>query len=118
MGPKSGKFGGEIVPKEMYMKNFNSNLKRKFFESKKTLRIDLNSDKIKFNDALKIRLGSLTGISLMSGVGKSTILREILPEKLIGYKYISQKPIRANINSTVATYSGLLLTLKTNLQKI
>ncbi|ABS51572.1 hypothetical protein [Campylobacter hominis] len=50
------------------MKNFNSNFKRKFFESKKTLRIDLNSDKIKFNDALKIRLGSLTGISSMSGV--------------------------------------------------
>lgn len=117
LGPKSGKFGGEIVPKEMYMKNFNSNFKRKFFESKKTLRIDLNSDKIKFNDALKIRLGSLTGISSMSGVGKSTILREILPEKLIGYKYISQKPIRANVNSTVATYSGLFTYIKDEFAK-
>lgn len=103
LGPKSGKFGGEIVPKEMYMKNFNSNFKRKFFESKKTLRIDLNSDKIKFNDALKIRLWSLTGISSMSGVSINISLKSRLGQMLI---------------RRLQHIAGFLLTLKTNLQKI
>lgn len=42
-----------------------------------------------------------------SGCGKSVILREFLPYVIDGYEYISQKPIKGNINSTIGTYTGL-----------
>lgn len=78
-------------------------LKENFLKVKKTLRIDLNSDKIKFNDTFKIRLGSLTGISSMSGVSINISLKSRLGQMLI---------------RRLQLIVGFLLTLKTNLQKI
>lgn len=38
-----------------------------------------------------------------SGVGKSTLLREYLPQYFDSYLYINQKPMMGNKNSSVAT---------------
>ena len=38
----------------------------------------------------------MNALSGASGIGKTTILRDILPSQLESYQYITQKPIRGN----------------------
>lgn len=72
------------------------------------IKIPLYSDYVKFRDKLIIHKKALNGICGPSGIGKTTILRDILPYQLMGYKYISQKPIKAGRASTIASFTGLL----------
>ena len=48
-----------------------------------------------------------------SGCGKTTILREILPKYYEDYLYVSQKPLKGNSFTTVATYTKLLGEIRT-----
>lgn len=49
----------------------------------------------------------------MSGCGKTTILRKILPKCYEDYLYVSQKPLKGQSFTTVATYTKLLDEIRT-----
>lgn len=108
LGPKSGRFGGELVDAKYYEEMPQVSIKpyKKMVEDKIT--VDLKSDYVDYEGVLEVYTNSLNGIEGASGIGKSTILRDILPYQLDDYKYITQKPIRGNSNSTVASYAGML----------
>lgn len=64
----------------------------------------INSNIYSFNGInVSIAMRCMNLIFGKSGVGKSTLLREYLPQYFENYAYISQKPLTGNSNSNVAT---------------
>ena len=108
LGPKSGIYGGQLIQEDDHNKLQPDMVT--IPERKKTNKISilLKSDYVDYANGLNIYEKTLNGICGESGVGKTTILRDILPYQLERYKYITQKPIKANRNSTVASYTGLM----------
>ena len=101
--------GEFISPK---IDNYNGVLKNDF-KSFASQKIKLsNLDFLKFSGYIEIKFGLLIGISSKSGIGKTSLLKYILPRQINSYKYISQKPIKCGINSTIATYCGILDDIK------
>lgn len=104
IGPGAGDKGGEVV------KNYIKELKFpefKFKEIKNFMKItDINTNNIK-NLEVKIPLNSVIGIYGVSGSGKSSLVK-YLNKKLEKSEYLTQKPLKGNINSTIGTYSGTL----------
>ena len=107
LGPGSGVNGGQIIKESDYLKMQEKTLEPLTKKSSDKISVILKSDYVDYGNGLDIYVTSLNGISGPSGIGKSTILRDILPYQLENYKYITQKPIKANRNSTVASYTGL-----------
>lgn len=62
---------------------------------------------------LEIPHGFVLGLCGMSGCGKTTILRKILPKCYEDYLYVSQKPLKGQSFTTVATYTKLLDEIRT-----
>lgn len=104
IGPGAGEKGGKIV------KNYIKELKFPKFEpkeKKKLIKIaDININNIKNLD-VEIPLNSVIGIYGVSGSGKSSLVK-YLNKKLEKSEYLTQKPLKGNINSTIGTYSGTL----------
>ncbi|QKF91268.1 ATP-binding cassette domain-containing protein [Campylobacter sp. CCUG 57310] len=113
IGPKSGKQGGEFITKQEYDESQKFKLKKIDFKSSVCQKIKLqNLDFLKFQGEITIDYNRLIGISSKSGVGKTSLLKHILPQYIDLYQYISQKPIKANINSNIATYTGIFDDIK------
>ncbi len=104
LGERSGKFGGYIIDAD------------KFLQSQKITKTTINNvPGKKFNIAIDNKVYKYQGVNVTiaelcmnlvtgkSGVGKSTLLREYLPQFFESYEYISQKPLLGNKNSSVAT---------------
>ena len=108
LGPKSGIHGGQLIEESEYLKRQEGSCLTAKKPVGKAIELPLQSEYVDFSGKLVLYYNSLNGLSGPSGIGKSTILRDILPYQLDGYKYISQKPIKTNRNSTVATYTELL----------
>lgn len=108
LGPKSGIHGGEFIEEAEYLRQKEKSYFPVRKENYDFWEIPLQSEYVNYSGNLIIYKNCLNGISGSSGIGKSTILRDILPYQLDNYKYISQKPIKANRMSTVATYSDVL----------
>ncbi len=100
----SGKYGGSIVDTNEYVSSqgisfdFYPKEIGNVFEIKLTSSV-YNYSGVRINIADN-RLNLITG---RSGVGKSTFLREYLPQYFERYAYINQKPLVGNANSNVAT---------------
>lgn len=112
LGPKSGIRGGELISEDAYLKLQEADIKPYKITETEKVSVILKSDYVDYADNLDVYLKSLNGITGASGIGKSIILRDILPYQMDEYKYITQKPIKANRNSTVASYTGLLNEVK------
>lgn len=108
LGPKSGINGGQLISEDEYVKLQEGSRLTIETKSAKKINVLLKSDYVAYINELVIYEDALNGICGPSGIGKSTILRDILPYQIDGYKYISQKPIRANASSTVASYTEIL----------
>ncbi len=108
LGPKSGIHGGQLISEEDYWKMQDMSVKPSIIQGNEKITIFPKSDYVDYVNELVLIRNSLNGIAGASGIGKSTILRDILPYQLDDYKYITQKPIKAGRNSTVASYTGLL----------
>lgn len=113
LGPSGGKFGGNIITINDYFaksnqkKNINYSEFNKFINMKSDFRVN----NVKCFD-ISIPLNQCIGICGVSGSGKSTFAKEILPKLLSNYKYISQKPIRGNSYSIIATYTNVFDRIK------
>lgn len=108
LGPKSGINGGQIITEKEYEKIQAVSRVETDVKSTQKISITLKSEYVNYDNALIIYEKSLNGLCGMSGIGKSTILRDILPYQLDGYKYITQKPIKANSRSSVSSYTEIL----------
>ena len=104
LGEKSGKYGGYIIDAEDFI------MSQKVLKSTangapgKKIAIKLDSKVYKYHGVdITIAENCLNLITGKSGVGKSTLLREYLPQFFESYEYISQKPLLGNKNSSVAT---------------
>ncbi|RVU97636.1 ATP-binding cassette domain-containing protein [Coriobacteriales bacterium OH1046] len=56
-----------------------------------------------------IEQGCMNLLTGKSGVGKSTLLREYLPQLIEEYSYVSQKPLSGNKTSSVVTLLGIFI---------
>ena len=104
LGEKGGNDGGNLIDVEKFLKKQKSIVKSKPEGVDGETEIVLNSSIYKY-EGVKVsvadnRMNLITGYS---GVGKSTLLREYLPQFFESYLYINQKPLRGNKNSCVAT---------------
>lgn len=109
LGPLGGNYGGNIIPLNSYISSTN---KKTYIDTKISDNlIDIKSNYIINNIKpfeTKIPLYNCIGVCGVSGSGKSTFAKEILPKLLPNYRYISQKPIRGNSYSIVATYMDVI----------
>lgn len=105
LGAGGGKNGGELINSNKYLDDLKFEGEFQFFERKDEVAI---STKKKINNVkpfdIKVPLGTCIGIGGVSGSGKTTFLKNILPEQLYNYTYVSQKPIKGNAYSIIATY--------------
>lgn len=109
LGYDGGKNGGYLISKAENMKLQEGSLSYQFFKGFTHDTCILESDYVDYvGSELEIPRGSILGLCGMSGCGKTTILREILPKLYEDYLYVSQKPLKGNSFTTVATYTNLL----------
>lgn len=104
LGEKGGSAGGKLVDVKEFFKKQSGIEKLEPLKPEKQINVELNSSIYKYN-GVKVsfaenRMNLITGYS---GVGKSTLLREYLPQFFDSYLYINQKPLLGNKNSCVAT---------------
>lgn len=101
-----------LISRKDYEEQQSYSLKAKLFTCKSFESIELESTYVDYVGKIDIPVQSLLGICGSSGCGKSTILKTILPDYFKEYIYVSQKPIKGNINSSVGSYMGLLDDIK------
>lgn len=104
LGPKGGKWGGELIDSKAFITNQNVISTFVAPSIKKEYNVKLNSCIYNYKGvSLRVGMDSMNLIIGRSGIGKSTLLREYLPQYFESYIYINQKPLLGNKNSTVAT---------------
>lgn len=104
LGEKGGSAGGKLIDVESFLKKQNG-IKRIAPPKVSTqTAVELNSSIYKYK-GVKVSFADncMNLITGYSGVGKSTLLREYLPQYFESYLYINQKPLLGNKNSCVAT---------------
>ncbi len=101
-----------LISKECYENQQFYSLTSRFFTVSSFKPVVLYSNYVEYIGKINIPIQSLMGICGSSGCGKSTILKTILPDYFEDYIYVSQKPIRGNINSSIGSYTGLLEDIK------
>lgn len=104
LGPIGGSEGGYIIDTKKYLAQQEKKIKFDAPKCGKLMHIGVNSEVYQYKGVdIRIaeeRMNLITGIS---GVGKSTLLREYFPQVLNEYVYINQKALLGNKNSSVAT---------------
>lgn len=104
LGEKGGNAGGNLIDAEEFFKK-QSEVKRIIPpKAEIQIKVELNSLIYKYK-GVKVSFANncMNLITGYSGVGKSTLLREYLPQYFESYLYINQKPLLGNKNSCVAT---------------
>lgn len=104
LGEKGGNAGGKLINVDVFLKEQGSIDKFTPVSVKTQTSVELNSPIYKYR-GVKVSFADncMNLITGYSGVGKSTLLREYLPQYFESYLYINQKPLLGNKNSCVAT---------------
>jgi len=108
LGPRGGSQGGYLIKEDVFSEEEKENLDVHKNLSDEAIRIPLESEYVKYGSDIELRLNTINGISGHSGIGKTVILRDILPHTIDNYRYISQKPLKGNWKSNVSTYTELM----------
>lgn len=105
IGPGSGEKGGKIVKQEVV--EFLDYKQKAIIEAKDYIEEkDININNVK-DLSIKIPKNCVIGIYGVSGSGKSSIVKA-LNKKIKNSEYLTQKPLKGSITSTIGTYSGTL----------
>ena len=120
VGPRAGKYGGEIVYEGSYENLLKSgtltgnalnktlSIKEKVREHKGYLKaINCNKNNLK-NISVTIPKGVLTVVTGVAGSGKSTLIKHEFLKQNKGAILVDQSPVSANSRSSLATYSGIM----------
>ena len=109
LGPLGGNYGGNVIPLNEYVSNSNKKeyIDTKISDSFINLKSNYYINNVKPFE-IRLPLYNCIGVCGVSGSGKSTFAKEILPKLLSNYRYISQKPIRGNAYSIVASYIDVI----------
>lgn len=109
LGYDGGKNGGYLISRDEYQQLQKVSLQYHFFKRASRDKCVLDSDYVDYaGSELEIPHSSILGLCGMSGCGKTTVLREILPKYYEDYLYVSQKPLKGNSFTTVETYTDIL----------
>lgn len=104
LGEKGGRNGGYIIDSKKYLAEQSVRNRINIFPARKTNHIRIENPIYLYSGVnLEIGENCMNLITGRSGIGKSTLLREYLPQYYEKYLYISQKPLLGNKNSSVAT---------------
>lgn len=108
LGEGGGKKGGKLIDVNEYLYKQSIIYKHELTPPIRVENVVLKSKVYDYVGAdITIYMNTLNLISGSSGVGKSTLLREYLPQYFNDYLYINEKPIRGNVRSNVVTYLGI-----------
>ncbi|WP_154695073.1 ATP-binding cassette domain-containing protein, partial [Clostridium botulinum] len=120
VGPRAGKYGGEIVYEGTYENLLKSgtltgdalnktlSIKEKVRDHKGYLKvINCNKNNLK-NISVTIPKGVLTVVTGVAGSGKSTLIKHEFLKQNKNAVLIDQSPVSANSRSSLATYSGIM----------
>jgi len=105
IGPESGAGGGYIIPYLPSVDNFNK-MDREFKLLDMVFLPSVTKNNV-LNVAVSVPRNSVTGIFGISGSGKSSFARAVA-DSVSGTYYVSQKQMRGNIRSNVATALDLV----------
>lgn len=100
VGPSAGEEGGYIVPYQRHA--IHANIRRNKYKSKDLLLLPSVSKNNIHKLSAKIPQNAITGICGVSGSGKSSFASAI-GDLLPNVNYVSQKQMRGNVRSTLAT---------------
>ena len=118
LGHGGGKEGGYLISQEDYVSLQCNTLQYRFFKGVGLDTCALVSDFIDYvGGPLTIPRSTLLGLCGISGCGKTTILRDILPRHYKDYLYVSQKPLKGNSSTTIATYTKVLDEIRNSFAK-
>jgi excinuclease ABC subunit A len=106
LGPRGGKEGGYLITSNE-IENNEKKLNYKFFSSTKNCEIKSASYNNIINISAIIPLNSFVSICGVSGSGKTSFLKGIIPQYLKNPIYLNQSPIKGNNYSIVASYLGI-----------
>lgn len=106
LGPGGGLNGGYVITTDNQKIEFAAS-NYKFYKSTKNLLITNGNSNNIVNLNIKVPLNTIIGVCGLSGSGKSTFLRNILPKFADDAQYFNQSPIRGNAYSIVATASNV-----------
>lgn len=104
LGMRGGRDGGRIIDTTEYLHDQQQKKDVKIVFPKSNLHIHLENSVYEYRGVdVSVGYECLNLISGKSGIGKSTLLREYLPQYFEQYTYINQKPLLGNKRSSVAT---------------
>ncbi|UZQ52378.1 ATP-binding cassette domain-containing protein [Clostridium kluyveri] len=113
LGPVAGKEGGFLIDSMNYINNSVKSIKYKFFQAASYINIENEGYNNIKNLSVSIPINTLVGICGVSGTGKSSFVKGILPQYMEKLIYTSQKPISGNAYSVVATYIDVMASIRT-----
>ncbi|MBY2478824.1 excinuclease ABC subunit UvrA [Clostridioides difficile] len=129
VGPKAGKYGGEVVYEGSYENLLTSGtvtgnalsksltIKENVREARGYLEIkNCNKNNLK-NISIKIPKGVFTLVTGVAGAGKSTLIKDEFLKQNPNAVLIDQSPVSANSRSSLATYSGIMNNIRSIFSK-
>lgn len=129
VGPKAGKYGGEVVYEGSYENLLTSGtvtgnalsksltIKENVREARGYLEIkNCNKNNLK-NISIKIPKGVFTLVTGVAGAGKSTLIKDEFLKQNTNAVLIDQSPVSANSRSSLATYSGIMNNIRSIFSK-